>query len=71
MRSFNEITDNGSAAWRRSGLERQNFQLCTNVSKTIFSFAELQKTAKEKWFCGLNAQKFNLARNPLFCQTAC
>jgi len=49
-----KIADNGSAAWRRSGLESRNFQLCTNVSKTIFSFAKLQKRAKEKWFLRIN-----------------
>jgi len=48
------VTANGSAAWRRSGLERRNFQLCTNVAKPFFLFAKLQKRAKEKWFLRIN-----------------
>ena len=45
-------------ALRRSGFENQNFQPCTNVSKTIFSFAKLQKTAKEKWFLRTKSTDF-------------
>ncbi len=48
------LATNGSAAWRRSGLERRNFQLCTNVAKPFFLFAKLQKRAKEKWFLRIN-----------------
>ena len=43
-----------AACWRRSGLERRNFQLCTNVAKPFFLFAKLQKRAKEKWFLRIN-----------------
>ncbi|MDY0090989.1 MAG: hypothetical protein RBR78_11570 [Flavobacteriaceae bacterium] len=37
-------------ALRRSGLERLNFQLSTNVAKPFFLFAKLQKRANKKWF---------------------
>lgn len=66
-----KISYNGSAAWRRSGLERRNFQLCTNVAKPFFYLLIYKKEQKKNGFWGLNAQMFNLAQNPLFCQTAC
>ena len=57
-----------AACWRRSGLERRNFQLCTNVAKPFLYLLIYTFPANKKRFCGIEVQKFNLALNPLFCQ---
>ena len=66
---FFSITANGLRIGEGAEKESTNFQFCTNVSKTIFLFANLHFSKQIKnGFCGIEVQKLNLALNPLFCQ---
>ncbi|ROI14344.1 hypothetical protein, partial [Epilithonimonas hominis] len=63
------VTHNGLRIGEGAEKESTNFQFCTNVSKTIFLFANLHFSKQIKnGFCGIEVQKLNLALNPLFCQ---
>ena len=63
------LAGNGLRIGEGAEKESTNFQFCTNVSKTIFLFANLHFSKQIKnGFCGIEVQKLNLALNPLFCQ---